>query len=215
MGINMGIIEFSVLVRFLLIITVFVIFIVTVKRYNIPNIYNQPLAWWMSKRLWLSLLKKYILFILPVVLILNFIETKYGEKNTLNYSIDNFNDARKIVPGAWLSTQKLWDNNYTYTLLNFNNDGTFLFVQSGDLHFKSKSGLKGIWKINDNPQFLDELITSKRFLINLSLDSYGDEILRVELNEIEHRMGRIRDSNDDLRENSGLFTFGGLIFYKK
>jgi len=139
--------------------------------------------------------------------------TEYGENNSLK-SIDNFSDARDIVPGAWLSSEKLWDNNYTYTLLNFENDGTFLFAQSSDLNFKTKGSLKGNWTINDNPQFLDDLITSKRFLINLSLESYGDEILRVELNDIQHRMGRIRDSNDDLRESSGLFTFGGKIFYK-
>ena len=209
----MSIEELGLLVRLLLFIVVLVILIVTVKRYNIPNTYNQPLAWWMSKRLWLSLLKKYLLFILPVVLILSFIENKYGENNSLK-SIDNFSDARDIVPGAWLSSEKLWDNNYTYTLLNFENDGTFLFAQSSDLNFKTKGSLKGNWTINDNPQFLDDLITSKRFLINLSLESYGDEILRVELNDIQHRMGRIRDSNDDFRESSGLFTFGGKIFYK-
>jgi hypothetical protein len=209
----MSIEELGLLIRLLLFIVVLVILIVTVKRYNIPNVYNQPLAWWMSKRLWLSLLKKYLLFILPVVLILSFIENKYGENNSLK-SIDNFSDARDIVPGAWLSSEKLWDNNYTYTLLNFDNDGTFLFAQSSDLNFKTKGSLKGNWTINDNPQFLDDLITSKRFLINLSLESYGDEILRVELNDIQHRMGRIRDSNDDLRESSGLFTFGGMIFYK-
>lgn len=209
----MSIEELGLLVRLLLFIVVLVILIVTVKRYNIPNVYNQPLAWWMSKRLWLSLLKKYLLFILPVVLILSFIENKYVENNSLK-SIDNFSDARDIVPGAWLSSEKLWDNNYTYTLLNFDNDGTFLFAQSSDLNFKTKGSLKGNWTINDNPQFLDDLITSKRFLINLSLESYGDEILRVELNDIQHRMGRIRDSNDDLRESSGLFTFGGMIFYK-
>jgi hypothetical protein len=52
-------------------------------------------------------------------------------------------------------------------------------------------------------------------MIEIDLEPNLGDLLRVEIDPVQHRMGRIADNNDAIKESAGLFTFGGKIFYKQ
>ncbi len=177
--------------------------------------------WWASKIAWFKILKMFLFIYVPFSIVTSVLSNyfpKYFSTTGNNLIIENFEDAKKIVPGHWVAKEELFDNYFEYNLLILNNNGQVSFAQGNSyeqaLNLANQSTLSGSWSINDDPVHLDALIKSQRFLINLDLEGYGNDILRVEIDKSQHRLGRIRDTNDDLRESSGLFTFGGKIFYK-
>jgi hypothetical protein len=142
-----------------------------------------------------------------------------GSKINEPVKILTYSSAKEIIPGQWISTEKIYGDQYQYNLLQFNKDGTLKFAQGASseqaLKLANESTIIGKWTVNENPNLLEILKNDQRFLIEFDLESIGSEMLRVEIDPTQHRMGRIANENDALREQMGLFTFGGKIFYKQ
>lgn len=132
--------------------------------------------------------------------------------------IETYASAREIVPGIWVATEKLFGSHNQYDLLIFKKDGSLQFAQGASLEQAlrlAKETTPGQWSINEDPNLLNNLKTDQRFLIEFTMESIGSEILRVEIDPVQHRMGRLANEDDALRENLGLYSFGGKIFYKQ
>lgn len=137
--------------------------------------------------------------------------------NLLNFK--DFNEAKKIIPGKWVATEQITSNWIQYDLLLFNNDGSLKFSQGASLdqalRLANESTLVGRWSINEDPKYISDLITEKRFLLEFYLEGVGAELVRVEIDPSnKHRMGRGINDFDLNREAQGLFSFGGKIFFK-
>lgn len=158
----------------------------------------------------------FTLFLIYVILIvgLKVSQNRFFRSSAVN--ISTFEEAKNVVPGVWISTQLLYSDHKEYIALVFNKNGTVKLAQGSSqeqaLRFANES-LSGQWNVIQNDEYLSKLKSMKRFLIKISLPGIGDDILRVELHPDKNQMGRIRNFDDDVMENSGLFAFGGKIFY--
>lgn len=131
-----------------------------------------------------------------------------------------FNDAKQIITGNWISTESILSDIIQYDILIFNPNQSVKFAQGSSenqaLRLAKESTLKGEWHVIENSENLISLNSEQRFLIQIDIEGVGVEILRVEIdNANNHRMGRVKNSKDEYRDNVGLYSFGGKIFYKK
>jgi hypothetical protein len=125
------------------------------------------------------------------------------------------NDALKQVVGNWVSSKKIYSDLTQYDLLLFNEDGSLKFAQGSSFNqacrLARESKLIGGWKIVTDS--FNNLILEDRFLIEINIEGFDTEILRVELDPIHsHRMGRTINETDEIRDAQGLYSFGGKIF---
>jgi hypothetical protein len=144
---------------------------------------------------------------------------KSSESPLGNFAIEkvlDFESAKQIIPGTWVSKEVLYENQYQYNVLIMKQDGSMLFGQGSSIEnaTSNATSVKGTWNLVINEERLKDLIELQRFLIDVNLDGIGYDMLRIEIHPGQHQMGRIRNSADELRSSMGLFTFGGKIFYK-
>lgn len=142
-----------------------------------------------------------------------------SDDNLSILKIENFSAANEIIPGKWDAVEKISSNLMAHNLLIFNKDGSVAFAQGSSIesaiNLAKKGYIEGRWSIIENPDYLTSLIDEQRFLIEIDFGPDLIEVLRVEIDPKQHRMGRTSQDNDMLRESMGLFTLGGKIFYKQ
>lgn len=145
-------------------------------------------------------------------------EGKLLDPQRTNVRIETFSSAKEIITGQWDAVETISGDLKEHNLLIFKKDGTLLFAQGSSIesanNLANEGNIKGKWSIIDKPDYLPILINDQRFLIEIDLGPNLGDLLRVEIDPIQHRMGRIADDNDAIRESAGLFTFGGKIFNK-
>ena len=152
------------------------------------------------------------LIIFTVVILLN----SCGGGNTSKArKIETFVAAKEIVPGSWISTDRVNSNISVYNLLLFSKDGSLKFAQgtSPESALKLANESKaGKWSVDESSDLLPNLKNDQRFLIDFELEGFGSEILRVEIYPDKYLMGRIANNNDAIRESVGLFAIGAKYF---
>ncbi len=132
---------------------------------------------------------------------------------------DSFESAREMIPGSWISKEKIFGDRYQSNLLLFLPDGTLKFAQGASneqaYQLAQESTLKGTWNILDGSQYLDNLKKDHVFLLAFELEGVGSEVFRVEIDSNKSRMGRNVNEHDRALANTSLFTFGGQMFYQE
>lgn len=175
----------------------------------------------LAKFIWLSLL---FIFIYLIYSTINENSSTNSDGKLSNFErpnvkIETFSAAKEIIPGQWDAVESISGDLKEHNLLIFKKDGTVMFGQGSSIESANslamEGNIKGKWSILDKPDYLTNLIDDQRFLIEIDLGPNLGDLLRVEIDPIQHKMGRIADDNDAMRESAGLFTFGGKIFYKQ